>query len=140
LKNKSNFAAQKESKNNDALALKTIFNGLTSSVKEIMGQCTSAKYLWLKLEKVYQDKEENSIKENEGKDSPKSYDYNTSSEVECSLTKEEEDIDEVCIEFANDEEEYLLKPKDKVFSGLDDVSYEIGNSSTSFEYLEKHTK
>jgi hypothetical protein len=34
----------------------------------------------------------------------------------------------------------LLKLKGKVLSELDDVSYEIGNSSTSFEYLEKYTK
>ena len=33
LKNKSKFAAQKEEKKNDALALKTIFNGLSSFVK-----------------------------------------------------------------------------------------------------------
>jgi hypothetical protein len=52
----SKFAAQKEEKKNDALSLKTIFNGLSRSVKESMGQCTSAKDLWLKLEKVYQDK------------------------------------------------------------------------------------
>jgi hypothetical protein len=81
LKNKSKFAAQKEGKKNDALALKAIFNGLSSSVKKSMGQCTSAKDLWLKLEKVYQDKEDNSIKDNEGKDSPKSYDDNAPSEV-----------------------------------------------------------
>ena len=40
LNNKSNFASQREEKNNDALALKTIFNGLSSSIKESMGQCT----------------------------------------------------------------------------------------------------
>jgi hypothetical protein len=58
LKNKSKFAAQKEEKKNDALALKTIFNGLSSSIKESMGQCTSTKDLWLKLEKTYQGKKE----------------------------------------------------------------------------------
>jgi hypothetical protein len=140
LKNKSKFAAQKEAKKNDALALKTIFNGLSSFVKESMGQCTSAKDLWLKLEKVYQDKEDNPIKENEGKDSPKSSDYNTPSEVECSLTKEEEDIEEVCIEFANNEEEDLLELKDKIITNLEEVSMEIGYGSLSFEYLEKYTK
>jgi hypothetical protein len=53
--------------------------------------------LWLKLEKAYQYIEDNPIKENEGKYSPKYYDYNTTSEFECSLTKEEEDIEEFCI-------------------------------------------
>jgi hypothetical protein len=55
-KNQSKFAAQKEEKKNNAVAFKTIFNGLSGSVKESIGQCTSTKDLWLKLEKVYQDK------------------------------------------------------------------------------------
>jgi hypothetical protein len=54
LKNKSKFAAQREEKKNDALALKTILSGLSSSIKESMGQCTSTKDLWLKLEETYQ--------------------------------------------------------------------------------------
>jgi hypothetical protein len=58
LKNKSKFAAQREGKKNDALALKTILSGLSSPIKESMEQCTSAKDLWLKLEETYQSKEE----------------------------------------------------------------------------------
>jgi hypothetical protein len=81
LKNKSNFPAQNEAKKNDALDVNTIFNGLSSFVKESMGQCTSAKDLWLKLEKVYQGKEDNPIKENEGKYSPKYFDCNNPSKV-----------------------------------------------------------
>ena len=44
-----------------------------------MEQCTSAKDLWLKLEETYQRKkediEDNSIKTNEGKESPKTLDW-----------------------------------------------------------------
>jgi len=58
LKNKSKFTAQREGKKNDALALNTIISGLSSPIKERMGQCTSTKYLWLKLEETYQSKEE----------------------------------------------------------------------------------
>jgi hypothetical protein len=58
LKNKSKFVAQREGKKNDALALKTILSGLSSPIKERMGQYTSAKDLWLKLEETYQSKEE----------------------------------------------------------------------------------
>jgi hypothetical protein len=54
LKNKSKFAAQREGKKNDALALKTILNGLSSPIKESMGQCTSTKDLWINLEETYQ--------------------------------------------------------------------------------------
>jgi hypothetical protein len=56
LKNKSKFASQKEGKNNDALALKTILSGLSCPIKESMGQCPSTKDLWLKLEETYQSK------------------------------------------------------------------------------------
>ena len=52
LKNKSNFPAQREEKKNDAMALKTILSGLSSSIKESMGQCTSAKDLWITREDI----------------------------------------------------------------------------------------
>jgi hypothetical protein len=99
-----------------------------------MGQCTSSKDLWLKLEKVYQDKEDNSINDSEGKDSPKSSNFNTPNEVEYSLTNEEEDI----VEFFVDEEEEMLKFKENVLSDLGDVSMEIGHYSITSEYLEKY--
>jgi hypothetical protein len=73
LKNKSKFAAQREGKKNDALALKTIISGLSSPIKESMGQCTSTKDLWLKLEETYQEKkedvEDHSVKIIKGKES-----------------------------------------------------------------------
>jgi hypothetical protein len=78
LKNKSKFASQREGKKNDALALKTILSGLSSPIKESMGQCTSTKDLWLNLEKTYQRKKEDiedqSIKIIKGKESPKTLD------------------------------------------------------------------
>jgi hypothetical protein len=75
LKNKSNFAPQREGKKNDALDLKTILSGLSSPIKESMGQCPYAKDLWLNLEETYQSKkkdiEYHSIKIIKGKESPK---------------------------------------------------------------------
>jgi hypothetical protein len=77
LKNKSKFASQREGNKNDALPLKTILSGLTIPIKESMGQCTSTKDLWLKLEDTYQSKKEkedieyHSIKITKGKESPK---------------------------------------------------------------------
>jgi hypothetical protein len=132
------------------LSLKTIFNGLSISVKESIKQCTSAKDLWLKLKKTYQEKreyiEENSIKKSEGKDSPKSSDCNNSKcdDVECFSTSEEENLEVVFVEsdeiYSIVEEEDLLNLKDKVLSELDDVSSEIGHYSIYFDYLEKYTK
>jgi hypothetical protein len=76
LKNNSKFASQREGKKNDALSLKTILSGLSSSIKESMGQCTFTKDLWLNLEETYQSKKENiedkySINTNKGKEYPK---------------------------------------------------------------------
>ena len=95
LKNKSKFAAQKEEKKNDALALKTILSGLSSSIKESMGQCTSAKDLWLKLDETYQSKNKDtkgkSIKNNEGKESPKSSICNDS---KCDDVGKKDDVED----------------------------------------------
>jgi hypothetical protein len=85
LKNKSKFAAQREGKKNDALALKTILSGVSIPIKERMGQYTSSKDLWLKLEETYQSKEEkeeiedHSIKIIKGKESSKTF--------ECIISK-----------------------------------------------------
>jgi hypothetical protein len=57
LKNKSKFVAQRKGKKNDALAIKTILSGISCPIKESMGQCTSSKDLWLKLEETYQKTE-----------------------------------------------------------------------------------
>jgi hypothetical protein len=103
LKKKSKFAAQREEKNNDSLDLNTILSGLSSSIKEIMGQCTPTKDIWLNLEKTYQRKkkylEDNSIKINEGKESPKSPDCNISKgdDVEYFYTSEEENLEIVFV-------------------------------------------
>jgi hypothetical protein len=85
LRNKSKFAAQREGKKNDALAINTIHSGPSSPIKESMGQCTSAKDLWLNLEETYQSKEEkeeiedHSIKIIKSKESSKT--------LECIISK-----------------------------------------------------
>jgi hypothetical protein len=96
LKNKSKFASQRKENKNDALALKTILSGLSSSIKESMGQCNTTKDLWLKLEETYQSKEEdledNSIKNNEGKESPKTLDCIIS---KCDDVGKKEDLEDI---------------------------------------------
>jgi hypothetical protein len=57
-KNLSKFAAQRRVRKNNEVALKILLNGLSDTVKESMGLCTSAKDLWMKLEKMYQIKRE----------------------------------------------------------------------------------
>jgi hypothetical protein len=122
LKNKSKFSAQREEKKNDALALKTILSGLSISMNESMGQCTSAKDLWLKLEKTYQSKKEdtkdNSIKKNEGKESPKSSICNDS---KCDDVEKKEYLEDNSININEGNE----SPKilDCNISKCDDVEY-----------------
>jgi hypothetical protein len=157
LKNKSKFAAQKEEKRNNALVVKTILSGLSIPLKESMRQCTSAKDIWLKLEETYQREkedakekssncndskcdvvgkkeclEENSIKINEGKESPKTPDCNISKsdDVEYFSTSEEENIEIVCIELDDSypmkqAEEELSELKNKVEWGLIEYKYDL---------------
>jgi acetone carboxylase gamma subunit len=50
---KPKTAAQKEAKRNNKLAIDTILDGLTNSVKSKVGSCASTKYLWDKLQELY---------------------------------------------------------------------------------------
>jgi hypothetical protein len=117
LKNKSKFAAQREGKKNDALPLKTILSGLSSPIKESMGQCTSTKDLWLKLEETYQRKkekediEDHSIKIIKSKESSKTleciiskcdFENISSEDKESSIDSTKEDLEdegkELCVD------------------------------------------
>jgi hypothetical protein len=96
LKNKTKFEAQREGKKNDELALKTILSGLSSPIKEIMGQCTSAKDLWINLEETYQSRkeniEDNSFKIIKGKESPKTLFFIIS---KCDDVDKKEDLEDI---------------------------------------------
>ena len=50
---KGKSAAQKEAKKDNTTALKFLMDGLPSSMKESVGEYTSAKYLWFNLESEY---------------------------------------------------------------------------------------
>ena len=51
---KGKSAAQKEAKKDNTTALKFLLDGIPSSVKESVGEYTSAKDIWIKLESEYQ--------------------------------------------------------------------------------------
>ena len=51
---KGKLAAQKEAKKDNTIALKFLMDGIPSSVKESVGEYTSEKDLWFKLESEYQ--------------------------------------------------------------------------------------
>jgi hypothetical protein len=104
-KNLSNFASQRRVRKSNEVALKIILNGLSDIVKESMELCTSAKDLWMKLEKVYQikreytkaipikdEKEDSAI--NKDKDSPQYFDFNNV-DIEFSPAIKEEDSDTI---------------------------------------------
>ena len=59
---KTKTIAQKYSKDN-TIALKFVINGLSSSVKESVGEYTSAKYLWFKLQSECQKGNQDTNKE-----------------------------------------------------------------------------
>ena len=55
-KKKTKAEAQKEAKKNNATTLKFLLDGLPSSIRDSLGEFTSARELWLKLEEDYQEK------------------------------------------------------------------------------------
>jgi len=50
---KPKSAAQKEAKRNNKLAIDTILDGLTDSLKSKVGSCASTKDIWDKLQELY---------------------------------------------------------------------------------------
>ena len=55
-KKQSKAAAKKEARKNDSTTLKFILDGLPSSIKKSVGEYTSVRDLWSKMEKEYQRK------------------------------------------------------------------------------------
>ena len=150
LKNKSKFAAQREWKKNDELALKTILSGISNPIKEIMEQYTSSKDLWLNLEETYQSKkkkeyiEDHSIKIIKGKESPKTLDCNDSKcdDVEF-FSSEEDDLETICVKFDDSYpmeriEENLLELQKEIEEGL--YRYISDHFYTHYNYLSDNTK
>jgi predicted house-cleaning noncanonical NTP pyrophosphatase (MazG superfamily) len=50
---KPKTTTQKEARRNKKLAIDTILEGLTNSVKSMVGSCASEKELWDKLQELY---------------------------------------------------------------------------------------
>jgi hypothetical protein len=50
---KPKTTAQKEAKKNNKLAIDTILDGLTDSVKSKVGSCASSKEIWDKIQDLY---------------------------------------------------------------------------------------
>jgi hypothetical protein len=160
-KNLSKITVQRRARKNNEVALKILLNGLSDTVKTSIGLCTSAKDLWLKLEKMYQiknkDTEDIPIKDededstiNKSKDSPQYFDCN-SSDIESSSASKEEDSDtitecSVSIYPMEEEEEKLSKAKEKVDWSLSEYLYHHNESDYSYlhdytqEFLEKSQK
>jgi hypothetical protein len=153
LKNKSKFASQREEKKNDALALETILSGLSSPIKESMGQCTSTKDLWLKLEETYQRKKEkedieyHSMKIIKGKQSSKTleciiskcdFENISSEDKESSNDRIKEDLEyegkELCFDVGKKEDcEYTSNEGKEPSKSLDCNDDDDGFFSTSEE-------
>jgi hypothetical protein len=85
--------------------LKILLNGLSDTVNENIGLCTSTKDLWLKLEEMYQTKRQDTkdipIKDeeedsaiNKGKYSPQYFDCNNV-DIESPPASKEEDSDTI---------------------------------------------
>ena len=66
LSNKKDKAiAQKDAKKGNTIALKFLMDGLPRSVNEFIGECTSAKDLWFKLEDDYKKERRDTKQDNQ---------------------------------------------------------------------------
>jgi hypothetical protein len=54
---KPKITAQKEAKRNNKLAIDTILDGLTDSMKSKVGSCASSKEIWDKIQDLYEREE-----------------------------------------------------------------------------------
>ena len=151
-KNLSKIIVRRRARKNNEVALKILLNGLSDTVKESIGLCTSSKDLWMKLENMYQIKseciEDIPIKDededsaiNKGKDSPKYFDCN--SDIGSSLASKGEDWDTITKYFVSiypmeEEEEELSKAKQKVDWSLYEYLYD--HNESNYTYLHDYTK
>jgi hypothetical protein len=151
--NLSKITIQRRARKNNEVALKILLNGLSDTVKTRIVLCTSTKNLWLKLENMYQIKNEDTedipIKEededsaiNKVKESPQYFDCN-SSDIESSSASKEEDSDtitecSVIIYPMEEEEEKLSKAKEKVDWSLYEYLYH--HNESDYSYLHDYTQ
>ena len=64
---KTNTTAKKDAKKDNTIALKFLMDGLSSSVRESVGEHTSAKDLWFKMESEYKERNQDTKIESEVK-------------------------------------------------------------------------
>ena len=50
--------AQKEAKKNNSMPMESVLEGLTDIQKKNIGKCNSANELWLRLEQIYSNKDQ----------------------------------------------------------------------------------
>ena len=110
---KSKAANQKEAKKNNTTTLKFWLDGLPSSIRESLGEFTSARELWLKLEADYQGKLQGKQVEDKHEREPNPI-YG---EVDKSLVEDERKLLKVS-ENVERELQEIVKCAKKVFSGL----------------------
>ena len=65
LSNKDKATTQKNAKKDNTTTLKFLMDGLPRSVKEGIGECTSAKDIWFKLEDEYKKERQDIEQENQ---------------------------------------------------------------------------
>ena len=114
---KGKSAAQKEAKKDNTTALKFLMDGLPSSVKESVGEFTSAKDLWFKLESEYQKARPEPEKTNqELEDKPLE---ELKQEEDSSKGMNSCDYDSLCDEIEKvlaDDDEAMLKAKQRIIN------------------------
>ena len=110
---KSKVANQKEDNKNNTTTLKFLLDGLPSSIRESLGEFTSARELWLKLEADYQGKlQGKQVEDKQERELDTTY-----GEVDKALAEDEPKLLKVSENVERELQEIVKRAK-KVFSGL----------------------
>ena len=124
-KKQSKEAAKKEAQKNDSIALKFILDGLPSSIKKNVEECTSAKDLWSRLEKEYQSK----LQDTKQNAKEKPTEDIKQKEMQDKIINEDKDspkLSDCCIPNCCDKVE-VMDIEDTIQTTLEDMAREIDN-------------
>ena len=119
---KGKLAAQKEAKKENTTALKFLMDGLPSSVKESVGEYTSAKDIWFKMESEYQKarpEPEKADQKSEDKPPEELNQEEDKQEEDSSKGMNSCDYDSLCDEIEKvlaDDDEAMLKAKQRIIN------------------------
>jgi hypothetical protein len=131
---KPKTAAQKEAKRNNKVAIDTILDGLTDSVKSKVGSCSLAKYIWDKIQELYA-REEAEEEEEEVEEDYNISDFKEENHKEKIIRQEDENLKK--LKYVEIENSKLKDMQRKLRSELVSCEKTVVSLNKQFEDFQK---